>query len=121
MDRLTGHEKRYDREHNCAGKAPKDPDLASSEAKVFARSVPSSEVIGDRGDQKCCHVSAHVPAIGEQGHRMRKNARGNLDDHHHAGNGNDDVRTMFSFREVVHEAVRMPKLGTIRPMHLAER
>jgi len=66
-------------------------------------------------------MRAHVPAVGQQGHRMRKNARGNLDDHHYAGNGNDDVRTTFSFREVVDEVVRMPKLGMIRPVHLTER
>src|SRR5256885_15043274 len=51
---------------------------------------------------------------------MREKTGANFDDHHHAGNGNDDARSAFAFREIAHEIVRMAKPGMICPMHLLE-
>jgi hypothetical protein len=48
---------------------------------------------------------------------MREKTSGNFDDHHHAGNGNDDVRSAFAFREIAHEIVRVAKTGVIGSMH----
>jgi len=65
-------------------------------------------------------MRAHVPAIGQQRHGVRKNAGGNFDDHHHAGDGDDDAGAAFAFREVAHEIVRMAETGMLGPVHLPE-
>src|SRR5438132_9174506 len=82
--------------------------------------MSAHEIIGYRVDQKRSHMRAHVPAIGQQRHGVRKNASGNFDDHHHAGNDNHDVRSAFAFREVAHEIVRMAETGMLGPVHLSE-
>src|SRR5205814_4003771 len=82
--------------------------------------MSAHEIIGDRSDQERRHMRAHVPAIGQQRHGMREKTSGNFDDHHHAGNGNDDVRSTFAFGEVAHEIVRMAETGMLGPVHLPE-
>ena len=83
--------------------------------------MPAHEIIGNRRDEERGHVRAHVPAIGQQRHRVRKNAGGDFDHHHHASNGDDDAGTAFALREVAHEIVSLPEMGMICPIHLTQR
>ena len=62
-------------------------------------------------------MRAHVPAVGQQRHGMGKDSGGDLDDHHHASNGNDDARAALAFREIAYEIVAMAETGVIRAMH----
>src|ERR1700731_2989154 len=82
--------------------------------------MPAGKIVGNRGDEERGDVRAHVPAVGQQRHRVRKNAGGNFDHHHHAGDGNHDMVTAFAFREVAHEIVRVPKTEMLGPINLPE-
>ena len=53
---------------------------------MFAR-----EIIGHGGNEKCDHMSAHVPAIGQQRHRVRDEAHRDLEDHHHCRDAYHDA------------------------------
>jgi hypothetical protein len=63
-------------------------------------------------------VRAHVPAVGEQRHRVGEKAGNNLDDHHHAGDRDHDPCPALAFGKIVHEIVRMAKVGMICLLHL---
>ena len=65
-------------------------------------------------------MCAHVPAVGQQRHRVRKKAGRNFDYHHHPSDGDDDARATLAFREIAHEIVRMPETGMLGPVHLPE-
>lgn len=64
-------------------------------------------------------MRAHVPAVGQERHGVRKKAGGDFDDHHHARNGYDDARAALSLREIAYEIVGMAETGVIRVVHLA--
>ncbi len=113
MDGFPGHEQRDHREHDGAGEPTEDADFACPEAILLVGRMPARKIVGNRRDEERGHMRAHVPAIGQQRHRVRKNAGGDFDHHHHAGDGDDDAGAAFAFREVAHEIVRMPKPGMV--------
>ena len=117
---FAGHQQRHDRKHNGAGESAEDTDFSGAETKLLIRGVPPRKIIGDRGDQKRSHMRAHVPAVGQQRHRVRKKAGRNFDYHHHPSDGDDDTGSAFAFREVAHEIVRMAETGMLGPVHLPE-
>src|SRR6267143_6292736 len=82
--------------------------------------MSAHEIVGDRSDEKRGHVCAHVPAVGQQRHRVRKKAGRNFDYHQHASDGDDDVRAALAFRKIAHKIVRMPKTGMLGSIHLPE-
>jgi hypothetical protein len=51
-------------------------------------------------------MCAHVPAIGQQRHRVRHQTDCDLDDHHHRGNSDHDASPPFRVREIRNEIVR---------------
>jgi hypothetical protein len=79
--------------------------------------MAASEIIGERGDEERSYVRAHVPAIREQRHRMREQSGGDLNHHHHAGNGNHYPGAAFALGKITHEIMRMPEVGMIYTVH----
>ena|SRR4029077_9678208 len=79
--------------------------------------MAASEIVGERGDEERSYVRAHVPAVREQRHRMREQAGGDLDYHHHAGNGDDYPGAAFAPGKIAHEIMRMPEAGMIYTVH----
>jgi len=82
--------------------------------------MSASEIVGERGDDERSYVRAHVPAVREQRHRMREQAGGDFDYHHHAGNGDDYPGAAFALGKIAHEIMRMPKAGMIYTVHSAK-
>src|SRR6266496_1008177 len=111
------HQKRHYRKYDGAGKAAQHADFSCSETETLVRCVPAGKVIGNGGDKKRGYVRAHVPAIRQQSHRMRKKPRSYFHHHHHASNGDDDPGTALTPRKITGKIMRMPKLGMIRLMH----
>ncbi len=70
----------------------------------------SGEVIRERSNEKCDDMRAHVPAIGQQRHRMRDEADGDFEHHHHRGDADHDARAPLRAREIRNEIVRMPEM-----------
>jgi hypothetical protein len=62
-------------------------------------------------------VRAHVPAIGEQRHRMRHQANADLDDHHRRRNADHNASSPFRVRKIRNEIVSLTKTGMISPTH----
>jgi hypothetical protein len=51
---------------------------------------------------------------------MREQAGGDLDHHHHAGNGNHYPGAAFALGKIAHEIMRMPEVGMIHTVHSAK-
>src|SRR6266478_8826991 len=74
MDGFAGHEQRDHRQHDGAGESTEDADFACPEAILLVGRMPARKIVGDRRDEERRHMRAHVSAIGQQRHRVRKNA-----------------------------------------------
>ena len=81
-DGFARHEKRDAAQDNRAGECTQDGDFARAEAEGRVVCVASGEGVGADGDQEGRDVRGHVPAIGEQGHRVEFESTDNFDNHH---------------------------------------
>jgi len=117
MKRFAGHQQCDYRQHDCAGEPAKHAYFPGPKTKLLIGCEPPSEVVGDGRDEKGDYMCAHVPAISQQRHRMREDAGGDFDHHHHASDGDHDPRPPFGLGKVRHKIVRLPKPGMIGPMH----
>src|SRR5436309_8813637 len=111
------HQERYDREHNGTGEPAKHTDLSCAKAEARVPSLRSRKIVGHGCYQKRKDMSAHVPAVGQQRHRVRHQPDDDLDDHHCSRNPDYDAGAPFRVRKIRNEIVRFAKTGMIRPMH----
>jgi hypothetical protein len=63
-------------------------------------------------------MRAHVPAVGQQRHRVRHQPDDDLDDHHRSRNPDYDAGALFRVRKIRNKIVRFAKTRMISPMHL---
>ena len=66
-------------------------------------------------------MSAHVPAIGQQRHRVGHEADSDLDRHHYRCDSDHHPGTPFRLGKIGNEVVRLAKTRMICPMHLIQR
>ena len=79
------HHHRHAQQENGAGKAGKNLDLPCTKGKAWVLGVSSRGGVGKRRQTNCYGVRAHVPAVGQQCHRVKPPTRDNL--HHHSDGG----------------------------------
>ena len=77
--------------------------------------MPARKIIRDSRYQKRKDMGAHVPAVGQQGHRMRHQTDSDLDDHHRGGNPDHDAGAPFRMGEIRNEIVSLRETGMIGP------
>jgi len=63
-------------------------------------------------------MRTHMPAVGQQSHRVRHQAGHDLDDHHRGSDSDHDARASFRMRKIRHEIVSLTKTRVIGSMHL---
>ena len=86
---------------------PRTPIFPVPKAEPDVCRVLSSEVIRERGNEECDDVRAHVPAIGQQRHRVRNETDGDLEHHHYRGDADHDARAPLRARKIRNEIVRV--------------
>ena len=118
VDGFSGHEHRDAGQNNRAGESAQHADLsrAKSELRVFG--IPAADVIGERGENECRYMRAHVPAVRQQSHRVEHGAGHDFHDHHESGERDDFVRAFFRHRCVVGEIVAVFPRGNVGCMHI---
>jgi hypothetical protein len=62
-------------------------------------------------------MRAHVPAVGQQSHRVRHQPDDDLENHHRGSDTDHDARASFRVREIRNEIVSLTKTGMISSMH----
>ena len=62
-------------------------------------------------------MRAHVPAIGQQRHRMRHQTHGDLEDHHQRRDPDHDAGALFRSGKIGNEVVCLLKTRMIRAVH----
>ena len=67
------------------------------------------QIVSYGGNEERCYVRAHVPAVGQQRHRMRKESDSDLEDHHHRSNADHDPRAPFRPGKIGNKVVRLPE------------
>src|SRR6266702_5308802 len=110
------HQKRHYRKYDGAGKAAQHADFSCSETETLVRCVPAGKVIGNGGDKKRGYVRAHVPAIRQQSHRMRKKPRSYSTTIITPVMAMTIRGTALTPRKITGKIMRMPKLGMLRLM-----
>jgi hypothetical protein len=85
LHRLEHHERRHREQKDRARITPEHFDLPRPECIRAAARLAARERVGKCGQAQCERVRAHVPAVGEHGHRVEPPAAGDLDDHHDGG------------------------------------
>jgi hypothetical protein len=81
-DRLEHHERRDAEQQNRARISAEHFDFPGAERIGAVPRLPARERIGERGQPERDRVRAHVPPVGEHGHRVEPPAAHDLDDHH---------------------------------------
>jgi len=85
LDRVLQHGERDPDQRQCAGKSSQHFNFPGAKRKAAIMGVMTRGLVGDDGQTKRERVRAHVPAIGEQGHRVVVPAAGDFGDHHDQG------------------------------------
>src|SRR5260370_6696939 len=62
-------------------------------------------------------MRTHVPAIGQQCHRMRKESDSDLEDHHHRSDADHDTGASFRPGKIGNEVVRLFEARMSKAMH----
>ena len=117
MHRFASHQERHDREDHGAGKPAKHTYFPRPETEARVTGSRSREIVGHCCYQKCNHMRAHVPAVGQQRHRTRHQPNGDLDNHHRGRNTDHDAGAPFRVRKIRNEIVCLPETGMISSMH----
>ena len=71
--------------------------------------MPSREILGHRSDEERGYMRAHVPAIGQQRHRMRHQTHCDLEDHHHSSDADHDAGASLRSGKIGDKVVRLPE------------
>jgi hypothetical protein len=79
---LPQHDERHHREPDRAREAAEGADLAGAEAVAGILGVPPGVRVREHCDPERRRVGAHVPAVGEQGHRAEDAPGKDLGRHH---------------------------------------
>jgi hypothetical protein len=65
-------------------------------------------------------MGTHMPAIGQQRHRVGRETYGDLYNHHHGCDANHHPGSLFRLGKIRNEIVRFLKTRMICPIHLPE-
>ena len=117
MDGFAGHKQGDDGKDNGAGKTAEDSNFGGAETVQRIRGMAATKVIGESRDDEGGDVCAHVPAIGQQRHRIGSDANDDLEHHHRRRNADNDAGASLRRRRIECEVVRMAKMGMIGRMH----
>jgi hypothetical protein len=63
-------------------------------------------------------MCAHVPAVGQQSHRVRHEAGRDLDNHHRGSDTDHNPRAPFRMRKIRNEIVSLTKTRVIGAKHV---
>ena len=118
--RFASHQKRHDGQHHSAGKSAEHTNFARPETESLVRGVSPREIVGEGRYHKSDYVSAHVPAISQQRHRVGHETGGDLHNHHHGGEADHHPGSLFRLGKIRNEVVCFPEMGMISWMHLPE-
>jgi hypothetical protein len=78
------------------------------------------EIVRRGSYQKRKNMRTHVPAVGQQRHRVRRQPNRDLDNHHRGSNTNHNTRAPFRMRKIGNKVVSLTKTRMICPMHLIQ-
>jgi hypothetical protein len=81
-DGLATDQKRDHREDDGTRETREIAELARPERKARIIGVFSGVPIGERGEQQCACMRAHVHTVGYEGNRAEQETADNLSDHH---------------------------------------
>jgi len=95
VDGLARDDQGDDGQDDRARKTAQHADLARAKGEPFILRVAASKRIRHRRQHKRRDMSAHVPAIRRQRHRVEKIARDDLHRHHRGGQCHHDARALF--------------------------
>ena len=87
--RLPGDQNRDHRQDHGARVPTEHAHLPGSERVTGIAGVSARVEIGERGDAERRRVARHVPAVGEERHRVEGVPGDDLDDHHRRREGDD--------------------------------
>jgi len=117
LDGAEHHHRRHDQQEYGARESPQDLDLPGAECEARIARVPAGGGVGEGAQADRDRVRAHVPAVGQQRHRVVEPARGDLD--HHRRGGEPHHRPGAALARAVagvkHVLVRPP--GKVMGMH----
>ncbi len=82
LDRAKHHQASDAKQEDGAGECGENFDLPGPERESAVLRQSAGRRIGERGQADGQRVRAHVPAIGQQCHRIEDETRGDFDDHH---------------------------------------
>jgi len=92
LDRAEHHQRGNAKQEDSAGKARQHFDLPGAEGKAGIGGVAARGGIGEGAQTDGQRVRAHVPAIGQQRHRVEPQAGGDLHEHRDGGNHHHEPR-----------------------------
>lgn len=112
LDGLEGHQACHTQQQDCAGVTAQDFDLPRAEGKATVLREAARTGVGEDRQAQCQRVGAHVPSIGQHGHRVVPPASGDLHDHHDQGQDHGPTRVALGERVALVEGVGMaPRSG----------
>jgi len=97
LRRLHRHQHPHRAEAKGAGVGGERRDLAGAEGEAGVPPVTPGKNIGSQSDAQRQDMGAHVPAVGQQGHRVEPPAHDDLDDHHAGGEERHPASRPFGF------------------------
>ncbi|SVK50670.1 Uncharacterised protein [Acinetobacter baumannii] len=85
LPRLKQHQRRHQHQQHCAGVTGQHFDLPGAEAEAAILGQPACGAVSQHRQAQGQRVRTHVPAVGQQRHRVKQPAAGDLDSHHTGG------------------------------------
>ena len=108
LDRFDQHGQRHADEQQRAGIAAQYLDLPGAEREALVTGIACRHPVGKDRQPQRHRVRTHVPAIGQQGHRIDRPAHTDLHAHHDQGQDQHPARAALGLWIALRERMDLP-------------
>ena len=121
LDRFDQHGQRHPHQQQRAGVATQHLDLPGSKREALVTCIACRHPVGKDRQPQRHRMGTHVPAVGQQGHRIDRPAHTDLHAHHHQRQHQHPARAALGLRIALRKRMDLPAVARLHRGRIRRR